>query len=199
VSPHFFSSRARGVVVFARARVLKQEKWQTMQHSKLMQATMHLLHSNSQRYLLNETAFIYLLWQSFFEQVCLFDCDDCLYFNDWHTANHLTEKIEAYCIKYLDVSGFDPRIYIWKINIHLNIFNLITAAPTWWRIQAVQEIRHLLAWINWWRSWWVFKSNVTTKMNDIDSSITEPIIFNYLWVGAYFILKYIGSVNAVCV
>jgi hypothetical protein len=31
--------------------------------------------------------------------VCFFDCDDCLYFNDWGTAKLLTEKIEAHCIK----------------------------------------------------------------------------------------------------
>lgn len=31
--------------------------------------------------------------------VCFFDCDDCLYFNDWGTAKLLTEKIEAHCIQ----------------------------------------------------------------------------------------------------
>jgi len=28
-----------------------------------------------------------------------FDCDDCLYFDDWNTASHLTEKIEQFCVE----------------------------------------------------------------------------------------------------
>jgi pyrimidine 5'-nucleotidase len=32
-------------------------------------------------------------------QVVFFDCDDCLYFDDWHTANALTAKINAYCVE----------------------------------------------------------------------------------------------------
>ena len=35
------------------------------------------------------------------DAVCFFDCDDCLYFNDWETAGLLTQKIEAYCLQEL--------------------------------------------------------------------------------------------------
>ena len=31
------------------------------------------------------------------DAVCFFDCDDCLYFNDWSTAKLLTIKIEEHC------------------------------------------------------------------------------------------------------
>lgn len=30
-----------------------------------------------------------------------FDCDDCLYFDDWKTANRLTHKIDEYCVQNL--------------------------------------------------------------------------------------------------
>ncbi|GAX25424.1 putative hydrolase of the HAD superfamily [Fistulifera solaris] len=30
-----------------------------------------------------------------------FDCDDCLYFDDWKTANRLTKKIDDYCVQKL--------------------------------------------------------------------------------------------------
>ena len=36
--------------------------------------------------------------------VVFFDCDDCLYFNNWRTAKFLTEKIEAYCISELGLA-----------------------------------------------------------------------------------------------
>ena len=29
--------------------------------------------------------------------VVFFDCDDCLYKNDWRVANMITEKIESFC------------------------------------------------------------------------------------------------------
>jgi pyrimidine 5'-nucleotidase len=32
-------------------------------------------------------------------KVIFFDCDDCLYFDDWKTANKLTAKIEEWCVK----------------------------------------------------------------------------------------------------
>ena len=32
-------------------------------------------------------------------QVIFFDCDDCLYFDNWQIAGHLTEKIENHCQK----------------------------------------------------------------------------------------------------
>ena len=32
------------------------------------------------------------------DAVCFFDCDDCLYFNDWSTAALITEAIERYCV-----------------------------------------------------------------------------------------------------
>ena len=28
-----------------------------------------------------------------------FDCDDCIYFDEWNIASHLTEKIEQYCVE----------------------------------------------------------------------------------------------------
>lgn len=37
------------------------------------------------------------------DSVCFFDCDDCLYFNDWETAGLLTEKIEEYCQSVLNL------------------------------------------------------------------------------------------------
>ena len=33
-------------------------------------------------------------------QAIFFDCDDCLYFNDWIVANQLTAKIEDWCINH---------------------------------------------------------------------------------------------------
>mmetsp|Transcript_28571 Transcript_28571/g.58404 ORF Transcript_28571/g.58404 Transcript_28571/m.58404 type:complete len:556 (+) Transcript_28571:130-1797(+) len=35
--------------------------------------------------------------------VCFFDCDDCLYFNNWGTAKLLTAKIEHYCRDHLSL------------------------------------------------------------------------------------------------
>ncbi|KAL3907389.1 MAG: hypothetical protein SGILL_008898 [Bacillariaceae sp.] len=32
-------------------------------------------------------------------KVIFFDCDDCLYFDDWNTANKLTAKIEQWCVE----------------------------------------------------------------------------------------------------
>jgi pyrimidine 5'-nucleotidase len=37
------------------------------------------------------------------DTVCFFDCDDCLYFNDWETAGLLTKKIEEYCLETLSL------------------------------------------------------------------------------------------------
>lgn len=36
------------------------------------------------------------------------DCDDCLYFNDWSTANALTASIEGYCVEELGLSPGTP-------------------------------------------------------------------------------------------
>ena len=35
--------------------------------------------------------------QDFKPAVIFFDCDDCLYKNDWKVANMLTAKIESFC------------------------------------------------------------------------------------------------------
>lgn len=39
-------------------------------------------------------------------KVLFFDCDDCLYFNDWNTADRLTKKIDAWCRQHL--TDFPP-------------------------------------------------------------------------------------------
>ena len=33
-------------------------------------------------------------------EAIFFDCDDCLYFDNWEVARHLTEKIEEWCVKH---------------------------------------------------------------------------------------------------
>jgi pyrimidine 5'-nucleotidase len=33
-------------------------------------------------------------------KVVFFDCDDCLYFDGWKTANHLTQKIDDWCVQH---------------------------------------------------------------------------------------------------
>lgn len=45
-------------------------------------------------------------------RVVFFDCDDCLYFNDWATADLLTKRIETWCVEKLGLSpGEAYRLY----------------------------------------------------------------------------------------
>ena len=41
-----------------------------------------------------------------------FDCDDCLYKNDWKVANMLTRKIESFCAERLQMKeGYAYELY----------------------------------------------------------------------------------------
>ena len=45
-------------------------------------------------------------------QVIFFDCDDCLYFDDWNTANKLTDKIDEWCVQQHDLpTGHAYKLY----------------------------------------------------------------------------------------
>ena len=44
--------------------------------------------------------------------VIFFDCDDCLYKNDWKVANLLTAKIESFCSERLQMrEGYAYELY----------------------------------------------------------------------------------------
>ena len=44
--------------------------------------------------------------------VIFFDCDDCLYKNDWKVANMLTRKIESFCAERLQMKeGYAYELY----------------------------------------------------------------------------------------
>ena len=45
-------------------------------------------------------------------EAIFFDCDDCLYFDNWKVASHLTEKIEEWCVKHAGLpEGEAYRLY----------------------------------------------------------------------------------------
>ena len=44
-------------------------------------------------------------------QAIFFDCDDCLYFDNWNTANRLTAKIDEWCVNHGLSSGHAYQLY----------------------------------------------------------------------------------------
>lgn len=41
-----------------------------------------------------------------------FDCDDCLYFDNWNIAGHLTTKIEGHCQNAFNLRGLIAEGYL---------------------------------------------------------------------------------------